>query len=99
MRSKKMCVFVAGIAAAIIGICAEKAYSSEENQPKNNPVAIAVTKKLVERGNIDRGGITVVAITGNGLKTPDAVGLAAPEVIDAKIDAFERVVKGVAHVA
>jgi len=62
-------------------------------------VAIAVTKKLVERGNIDRGGITVVAITGNGLKTPDAVGLAAPEVIDAKIDAFERVVKGVAHVA
>jgi threonine synthase len=62
-------------------------------------VAIAVTKKLVERGKIDRGGVTVVAITGNGLKTPDAVSLSAPEVIDAKIDAFERTVKGVAHVA
>src|SRR2546422_384103 len=44
MRSKKPCVLVAGIAAAIIGICAEKAYSSEENQPKNDPVAIAVAK-------------------------------------------------------
>jgi len=62
-------------------------------------VAIAVTKKLVERGQIDRGGVTVIAITGNGLKTPDAVSLAAPEIIDAKIDAFERTVKGVAHVA
>jgi hypothetical protein len=40
-----------------------------------------------------------VAITGNGLKTPDAVTLGMPEVIDAKIEAFERVVEGVAHVA
>jgi threonine synthase len=62
-------------------------------------VAIAVTKKLAENGKLDRNGITVVAITGNGLKTPDAVNLAAPEVIDAKIDAFEQIVKGVAHVA
>ena len=62
-------------------------------------VAIAVTKKLVEQGKIDRTGITVVAITGNGLKTPEAVGLAAPEVIDPKIEAFEELVKGVAHVA
>jgi threonine synthase len=62
-------------------------------------VSIAVTRKLVEQGLIDRKGVTVVAITGNGLKTPEAVSLEAPEVIDAKIEAFERVVKGVAHVA
>jgi threonine synthase len=63
-------------------------------------VSIAVTKKLVDQGYIDRHGITVVAITGNGLKTPDAVTLDTPETIDAKIDAFERVVEGgIAHVA
>src|SRR5688572_5915425 len=62
-------------------------------------VAIAVTKKLAEQGLIDRKGITVVAITGNGLKTPEAVSLEAPEVIEPKIEAFERAVKGVAHVA
>jgi len=62
-------------------------------------VAIGVTKKLVDAGKIDRKGITVVAITGNGLKTPEAVNLQKPQVIDAKIDAFEELVKGVAHVA
>jgi threonine synthase len=62
-------------------------------------VAIAVTKKLAEQGLIDRAGLTVIAITGNGLKTPEAVAIQAPEVIDARIDDFERVVKGVAHVA
>lgn len=63
-------------------------------------VSIAVTKKLVDQGHIDRHGITVVAITGNGLKTPDAVALDTLEAIDAKIDAFERVVEGgIAHVA
>jgi threonine synthase len=63
-------------------------------------VSIAVLKKLVDQGHIDRRGITVVAITGNGLKTPEAVAMNTPDVIDAKIDAFESVVeKGVAHVA
>ena len=62
-------------------------------------VSIAVTKKLIAQGRIERGGITVIAITGNGLKTPDAVQLEKPQVIDAKIDAFEKLVKGVAHVA
>jgi len=62
-------------------------------------VAIGVTKKLVDAGKIDRKGITVIAITGNGLKTPEAVNLPKPQVIDAKIDAFEELVKGVAHVA
>jgi threonine synthase len=62
-------------------------------------VSIAVTKKLIEQGKIDRRGTIVVVITGNGLKTPDAVTLTAPQVIDPKIDAFEKLVKGVAHVA
>jgi len=62
-------------------------------------VSIAVTKKLIDKGFIDRNGITVVAITGNGLKTPDAVEIDKPEVIDAKIDAFENVLKGIANVA
>jgi len=63
-------------------------------------VSIAVTRKLVEQGHIDPHGITVIAITGNGLKTPDAVTLNVPELIDPKIEAFERVVEGgVVHVA
>ena len=62
-------------------------------------VAVGVAKKLVEQGKIDRRGITVIAITGNGLKTPEAVNLPNPEVIDAKIDAFEELVKGAAYVA
>ena len=63
-------------------------------------VSVAVLKKLVDQGHIDRRGVTVVAITGNGLKTPEAVALNTPEVIDAKIEAFERVVEGgVVHVA
>ena len=44
-------------------------------------------------------GVTVVAITGNGLKTPDAVPFETPEVIDARIDSFEQVLRGVANVA
>jgi threonine synthase len=63
-------------------------------------VSIAVTRKLVEQGHIDPHGITVIAITGNGLKTPDAVTLNVPELIDPKIEAFEQVVEGgVVHVA
>lgn len=62
-------------------------------------VSIAATIKLAEKGLLDRAGITVIAITGNGLKTPEAVALETPELIDAKIDDFERVAKGVAHVA
>jgi len=62
-------------------------------------VSIAVTRKLAAQGLIDPDGVTVVVVSGNGLKTPDAVELAEPEVIDAKIDAFERLVKGVAYVA
>ncbi|HSB09467.1 MAG TPA: threonine synthase, partial [Blastocatellia bacterium] len=36
-------------------------------------VTVAVTKKLVEQGRIREDDLTVIAITGNGLKTPEAV--------------------------
>ena len=39
--------------------------------------------------------LTVLAITGNGLKTLDALDLAPPQVIEPKLDAFEEVFGGV----
>jgi threonine synthase len=62
-------------------------------------VSIAAAKKLAASGRIDPRGITVIAVTGNGLKTPEAVKRDAPPVIEAKIGAFEELVKGVANVA
>ncbi|WP_199245650.1 threonine synthase [[Phormidium] sp. ETS-05] len=53
---------------------------------------IAVLKKLVEAGKIDPDETTVVYITGNGLKTQEAVqgDIGAPLTIEAKLDSFER---------
>ncbi len=53
---------------------------------------IAVLKKLVEAGKISPDETTVVYITGNGLKTQEAVQSHAgePLTIDPKLDAFER---------
>lgn len=53
---------------------------------------IAVLKKLVEAGKIDPDETTVVYITGNGLKTQEAVQgyIGEPLTIEAKLDAFER---------
>jgi len=53
---------------------------------------IAVLKKLVEAGKIDPDETTVVYITGNGLKTQEAVQgyVGEPLTIDAKLDSFER---------
>jgi threonine synthase len=36
-------------------------------------VTVSTTKKLVEQGKLDPGGETVLAVTGNGLKTLDAL--------------------------
>ena len=42
-------------------------------------VTLAVARKLIEQGKIDRDGSTVLCITGNGLKTQEAlVGTAGP---------------------
>jgi threonine synthase len=53
---------------------------------------IAVLKKLVESGKIDPEETTVAYITGNGLKTQEAVQgyIGEPLQIEAKLDSFER---------
>ena len=53
---------------------------------------IAVLKKLVEAGKIDPEETTVAYITGNGLKTQEAVQgyVGEPLTIEAKLDSFER---------
>ncbi|MDY6783220.1 MAG: threonine synthase [Cyanobacteriota bacterium] len=53
---------------------------------------IAVLKKLVEAGKIDPEETTVAYITGNGLKTQEAVQDAIGQTltIEAKLDSFER---------
>lgn len=53
---------------------------------------IAVLKKLVEAGKINPDEKTVVYITGNGLKTQEAVQNAAgePLTIEANLEAFEQ---------
>jgi threonine synthase len=59
-------------------------------------VTVAVTKKLIEQGRINPDDLTVIAITGNGLKTPEAVQLAPPIVIEPKVAQFERAISGLA---
>ncbi|MBE9010719.1 threonine synthase [Pseudanabaenaceae cyanobacterium LEGE 13415] len=53
---------------------------------------IAVLKKLVEAGKINPDETTVVYITGNGLKTQEAVQgyISEPFTIEPKLDSFER---------
>ncbi len=53
---------------------------------------IAVLKKLVEAGKIDPEETIVVYITGNGLKTQEAVQgyIGEPLTIEPKLDSFER---------
>ncbi|PSF37517.1 threonine synthase [Aphanothece hegewaldii CCALA 016] len=53
---------------------------------------IAVLKKLVEAKKIDPDETTVVYITGNGLKTQEAVQgyIGEPLLIEPKLDSFER---------
>lgn len=56
---------------------------------------IAVLKKLVEAGKIAPNEKTVVYITGNGLKTQEAVQgyIGQPLTIEPKLDSFERALK------
>src|SRR5262249_34049964 len=57
-------------------------------------VTVAVARKLIEQGKIDRGGATVLCITGNGLKTQEALidRIARPVVIEPTLEAFEAFV-------
>lgn len=59
-------------------------------------VTVAVTKKLIEQGRIGRDEEVVICVTGNGLKTQDAIAevLEEPAVIKPSLDAFDAVVNG-----
>jgi threonine synthase len=54
-------------------------------------VTVGVTEKLIREGRISPGETTVVCITGNGLKTTDAIAAEFPaaEAIAPRLDAFE----------
>jgi len=58
-------------------------------------VTLGVTKKLIDNGKIPRNEPIVVSITGNGLKTQDAVeeSLRKPEVIGPTLEDFEELYK------
>jgi threonine synthase len=59
-------------------------------------VTLAVTRKLIEQGRIPRDEEIVICITGNGLKTQDAVNgiLEKPVVINPSLEEFEPIVEG-----
>ncbi len=58
-------------------------------------VTAGVTAKLIEQGRIGRDETTVVCITGNGLKTTDAIAADFPagDVIEPKLEAFEALLR------
>ena len=58
-------------------------------------VTLASTKKLIETGRIKREGVTVICITGNGLKTQEALQghVAAPYYIKPNLASFEEVLE------
>jgi threonine synthase len=59
-------------------------------------VTVAVAQKLLEQGRIPRDEEIVLCITGNGLKTQDAVAdrLERPAVINPSLEEFEPLVEG-----
>ncbi len=61
-------------------------------------VTVAVARKLVEQGRIPADEEVVLCITGNGLKTTDAVSgcLEEPDVIDPSLDEVEGLLEGAA---
>ncbi len=56
-------------------------------------VTIAVTKKLVEQGRLGKDELTVISITGQGLKTSEALEgiLPKPVVIEPKLSKFKEI--------
>ncbi|MBS1806777.1 MAG: threonine synthase [Acidobacteria bacterium] len=52
-------------------------------------VTVATTKKLIEQGRLTADDTIVIAITGNGLKTTEALTLEEIESIEPKLAAFE----------
>ncbi len=59
-------------------------------------VTVAVTRKLIQQGRLNPDELIVIVITGNGLKTTEAVQLAPPIIIEPHINHFEQALKGFA---
>jgi threonine synthase len=59
-------------------------------------VTLAVAKKLIEQGRIGRDEEIVLCITGNGLKTQEAIAdvVEQPAVINPSLDEFEPLLDG-----
>ncbi|MBI2059643.1 MAG: threonine synthase [Nitrospirae bacterium] len=59
-------------------------------------VTVAGTRKLIETGKIGRDDLVVISVTGNGLKTQEAVAPAVPKpvVIKPSLREFEALLKG-----
>ena len=57
-------------------------------------VTLGVTKKLIEQGRIPKDESIVVSITGNGLKTQEAVqeNVGEPTLINAKLSEFDELI-------
>lgn len=55
-------------------------------------VALGVTRKLIAQGRIRRDDRTVIVISGNGLKTQDALSLDKPVTIEPRLSAFDAAV-------
>lgn len=55
-------------------------------------VTVAVTKKLIDQGRIKKNELTVISITGNGLKTQEAVAnsVGSPVIIEPRLKSFEE---------
>jgi len=60
-------------------------------------VTLASAKKLIETGRLKREGVTVICITGNGLKTQEALQghTVSPHHIKPSLASFEEVLKGI----
>ncbi|MCX8118483.1 MAG: threonine synthase [Desulfobacterota bacterium] len=58
-------------------------------------VTVGVTKKLIEKGVIPKDESILISITGNGLKTQEAIQdrVGRPVVISAKFSEFEKIVE------
>ena len=56
-------------------------------------VTVGVTQKLIKQGRIKPDEVTVICITGNGLKTQEALAssFSAPIVIEPNINSFEKI--------
>ena len=55
-------------------------------------VTVGVTKKLIEQGRIGKDELTVISITGNGLKTQEAVmdKIGKPIIIEPRLSSFQK---------